>query len=703
MDINAQYESSLEELVKNRRNVKLVYNALIFARNNQDEELITDFINYIKSDGIKFSTDRLLLFIFDPAYRTEQNYQLIMNSISSFNIDQLNIAFELNRYRKPEHSTREHFSSIYENVLEGLIENGVLNENIFNEKVKLEYLLPRDLGFILSELYEKNKELYASAIAIIRYKSLRVEINSNVNLEAFEKIASLTYCYGIPLKDFARFLNYLKIKLGITEFNLDDLNTCYRIYDYYRKSEDSNIPTAIINKIKMKLPKSLEIDLESLPSKAKVEIGAISQEELKIFIDYFNSINRTDVTITFDFKNIEASPELYNLLKTIKNQENVILTIYKERKRDGSITLADYVKAHNFYEITANTIKEYNFTPLEQYIYVYNLVKSFKQYRRYADNPKKDQKYSELSRNPYIIVGNSYIVCAGFANMATMLLNMLEIKSADLTVTLDDQIYSDNPLHSRIITHLKDEKYGIDGVFIGDPTFDNLGANDFGHMIMLKDEMIDIKKDGNFIAEFRGKVTEIGIDFDVFLNSELSKQVFNQTISPVILMQAFRNVLMKTNPSLTSIEIEQKIKQIFDSSDIKGFLPSVDPNLSLSQYVRENNDFKIDNYFFEYLTNGLSIQQFGSRNGSNSSTIFGVKLKSDKLLPQEIEEMLQNNQSLFTNPYVSYGISELFPSEVAITLTFPQETTIGDMTSIIQELANNLNQIFSFDIGTMKR
>ena len=65
--------------------------------------------------------------------------------------------------------------------------------------------------------------------------------------------------------------------------------------------------------------------------------------------------------------------------------------------------------------------------------------------------------------------------------------------------------------------------------------------------------------------------------------------------------------------------------------------------------------------------------------------------------------MLQNNQSLFTNPYVSYGISELFPSEVAITLTFPQETTIGDMTSIIQELANNLNQIFSFDIGTMKR
>lgn len=692
-----------QELLKNRRNIKKVYDILIQARNMGNNDLITDFTNYLKNDGIKFASDRLILFIFDPTYRSEQNYQLIMNSISSFNIDQLNIAFEINRYRTPDYSNREHFSSIYETVLEGLIEEGIINENILVEKVKLEYLLPRDLGYLLVELYENNEELYQKALAIIKHKYLRVEISNTANFHIFEKIQDQTYCYGIPLNKLKKVLKYLQTKIGINEIDLENFETSYKIYIYYKQTKDSNIPDVFIDRIRLMIPPSLAIDLETLPPKSKVDIDVISQEELKAFINYFNSVNRSDITITFDFKNIDASPELYKLLRTIKNQEQIILTIYKDRKKDGFITLADYVKAHNFYEITASTIKEYNLTPLEQYIYVYNLVKSFKQYRRYADNPKKDQKYSELSRNPYIIVGNSYIVCAGFANMATMLLNMLEIKSADLTVTLDDQIYSDNPLHARVITHLKDDIYGIDGVFIGDPTFDNLEINDFGHMLMTKDGMNDIKKDGLFIAEFRGKITELGIDFDVFLDSKLSKQLFNQTISPVILIQAFRNVLMKTNPSLTPIEIEQKIKQIFTNSGFKGYITNVNPNLSLSQYVRENNDFKVDNYFGEYLTNGLSINQFGSGNGSNSPTIFGVKLKSDKLSSEQISEILQNNQSLFTNPYVSYGISELFPSEVAITLTFPQETTIGDMNLIIQELANNLNRIFSFDMGTMRR
>ena len=66
---------------------------------------------------------------------------------------------------------------------------------------------------------------------------------------------------------------------------------------------------------------------------------------------------------------------------------------------------------------------------------------------------------------------------------------------------------------------------------------------------------------------------------------------------------------------------------------------------------------------------------------SFSSAVFGVKKRKDG----------------------TDGISELFPSEVAITLTFPQETTIGDMNLIIQELANNLNRIFSFDMGTKRR
>lgn len=54
MDANEQYESLInpqEFLKKNRRNIKLVYDLLNQARNSGNDEIITNFINYIKSDG----------------------------------------------------------------------------------------------------------------------------------------------------------------------------------------------------------------------------------------------------------------------------------------------------------------------------------------------------------------------------------------------------------------------------------------------------------------------------------------------------------------------------------------------------------------------------------------------------------------------------------------------------------------------------
>ena len=89
-------------------------------------ELLEDFIKFTNSNKIS-TVNKLVSFIKNKDFLKDEYHE-------TFN---LNIAFELNRYRKPEHSTREHFSSIYENVLEGLIENGVLIENIFNEIRKI--------------------------------------------------------------------------------------------------------------------------------------------------------------------------------------------------------------------------------------------------------------------------------------------------------------------------------------------------------------------------------------------------------------------------------------------------------------------------------------------------------------------------------------------------------------------------------------
>ena len=696
-------QSIYEILQKNRRNLKVIYNTLMQAKNSGNFELINNFINYIKSSGIRYTTDKLILFAFDQTYRTDENYRSIQSDIERYSIDQLNIAFiELNRFKPLTFKEREYFSMVYERVLEGFVEDGIINETTFEEKVKLEYLVPETLAYFLLELYDSDKELYQKAIQIIKQKYLRLELSKLDGVEIFNQIEKQVYCYGIPLFQLKELLANLQLKLNLTDINLDDFNTCYKIYCYYQETNDPSIPQEFINKIRMKIPIVLDVNLKVLPPKTKLEIGIISQDELNAFIEYFNRTNRDDISIVFDFKTIEECPNLYNLLKTFKNQDNIILSVYKERKKDGFITLADYIKAHNFYEVTAEAIKEYNFTPLEQYIYVYNLVKSFKQYRKYADDNKKDQKYSELSRNPYIIIGNSYIVCAGFTGMGSILLNLLSIKATDLTVTLSDEIY-DNPFHSRLLAYIKDDTYGIDGVFTGDPTFDALGVSDFGHMLMTKKGMEDIKKDAAFIEEFRKKVLELGIDYDVFLDPEQEKQLFDQNVNSVVLLQAFRNVLIKTNPSMSPQEIDKQIEQIFNTSGFEGYVPNIDLNTNLAQYVTENDNLNLTNYFYHYLGKDLHMYQFGTTRGTNAPTVFAFKLRSDSLSPQEINEYLKNNLEQITNSYVSYGINETFPSENSIMLTFPQETRIGDMIAIVQELSNNLNQIFVLNMERIKR
>ena len=484
---------------------------------------------------------------------------------------------------------------------------------------------------------------------------------------------------------------------------------CYKIYHYYNKTQDKNIYTEFIEYIRMQIPKPLEVDLEALPSKSEIKIWVNKKEQLESFIEYFNSIGRNDITIFLDFKMIDNNEEIYEMLKKVRHKDNVIFKITDDDIKDGSMTLTEYIKAHEFYEITAQTIKEYNFTPLEAYIYVYQFVKSFKQYRYYKDDSELDYQYSEMSRNPYIIVGNSYIVCAGFANMAAKILNLINIPSASLLVEMTDEIYS-NPNHARVLLHLKDDFYGIDSIFIGDPTFDNLSPDEFKYILMNIEQKHDVKDNLPEIVEILNRFHLIS-DEDYYqtwrreqllLQNESLLKMVNQTVRPDKLLYAFRNVLTKTNPNLTPEEVENIIEKIFTKSEFEGYVPHIDLNRNLSQYINENNNFEINNYFCHYLQEGLSMQRYGKVHAPNSLTCFALQLIDTRLTQGQIDEILQKNQFLFTNPYVFYGISEYFPREPAITLTFPPETSIGDMIEIIQELCNNLNKIFSLNILDME-
>lgn len=132
-------------------------------------------------------------------------------------------------------------------------------------------------------------------------------------------------------------------------------------------------------------------------------------------------------------------------------------------------------------DYTVSEIKNSSLSPYEKYIAAYNIVKSFKKYRFYLDNEGFDTMISDQSRNPYLVLINQYIVCAGYTSLLHSLLKKLNIPSREWILDVSDNSESvalgdseSNDTHARLYVNIVDNKYGINGYFMCDPTFDNV-------------------------------------------------------------------------------------------------------------------------------------------------------------------------------------------------------------------------------------
>jgi len=158
--------------------------------------------------------------------------------------------------------------------------------------------------------------------------------------------------------------------------------------------------------------------------------------------------------------------EKLNTILKKNNLENIDLDKVIIEKGLTLITLKDYMYVE---KVLFNMIKPaLSLSPLEKYIYAYNIVKKYKEYKEC----KKDKFYS---RSLYRILFNNYIVCVGFSSLLNDLLTKLNINNKILDVMVDSEKIKDDyaPNHERIYVYLKDEKYGIDGYYLSDPTWDN--------------------------------------------------------------------------------------------------------------------------------------------------------------------------------------------------------------------------------------
>ena len=161
---------------------------------------------------------------------------------------------------------------------------------------------------------------------------------------------------------------------------------------------------------------------------------------------------------------------------------------------EGIISLDTYLS----YENRLNKMVEglESLSPYEKYLAVYNIVKKYKPYKENEDS-KSD------ARNIYDILDNEYMVCVGYAKLLEDLLGRVGIEAYALSSSVDigfdhadpnaevlgDEFTTTWGGHQRCIVNLTDPKYGIDGYYMADPTWDNnFKVDSYTHSLMSMDE-----------------------------------------------------------------------------------------------------------------------------------------------------------------------------------------------------------------------
>ena len=127
------------------------------------------------------------------------------------------------------------------------------------------------------------------------------------------------------------------------------------------------------------------------------------------------------------------------------------------------ISFKDYKDTVKILDEMVQEIEKFNFSPLEKMMYAYDLVRD----RLYVEVDEDDDKFK--SRDLTSVLLGDKIVCVGYASILKALFDKLGIESR---FVLLEGIGEANG-HARIEAYVKDEKYGVEGVYYFDPTWDS--------------------------------------------------------------------------------------------------------------------------------------------------------------------------------------------------------------------------------------
>ncbi len=304
------------------------------------------------------------------------------------------------------------------------------------------------------------------------------------------------------LLDYTIALNY--------QFNMQDIDLINVILERPNQLNvfinrcifDKEVFEVIYNTVKRDKHLVFDVLYERYPeyfNNKEVEVDVDDEEEFLQIITQ-NDFSKSSILLKLNIQTINR--DFLEKVKQILGRKAVVSI--KRNANGGYIyyTIDDLFEIDQKIEILAKSLRTNDgkeLSPLEKFIGAYIIVTNYAIYK--STNGIDD------SRSVYEIVkndGNKGIVCAGYANLLLEILirNGMGQYIADHDVfsegegTLKRDAFFKASNHARIMVHIKDDKYGVDALYMSDPTWDSLkegekiGRKKFTHILMTYEECL---------------------------------------------------------------------------------------------------------------------------------------------------------------------------------------------------------------------
>ena len=300
-----------------------------------------------------------------------------------------------------------------------------------------------------------------------------------------------------------------------------------------------------------------------------------NQEDIIHFINN-NNLGSDRIAVSQIHSNISITDEEFvdSIMKEIKDLDNIYVIT---DENDSIVKIKDYKETINYINKIADKIKSLNLSPLEQTMYIYDIVRD----REY----KEEEKYDDYtkSRDLTAITSGEEIVCIGYARIFNAILKKLGFKSRIQIVEKKDH----KECHAREMIYIKDEKYNIDCILTFDPTFDSKKGNNNDHF-------------NKYV--FFGKTN----DFFEFTDNMLETDYYSEEMESV--EKVFCNVCdFDTVTKEDLIRVNELYKDFFNDNLIKQYEIDNKDNLTEDEIMK-----LIDRHinFYYLLHGGISREKF---------------------------------------------------------------------------------------------